>query len=91
VPAFGTFQGELLIDMTLSVRYARRACVISTEVEKSLTIWIVARDYSFWVYMVTNRSHCVLYIGVTNSLSRRIWQHRVGTGAAFLLHTAAPS
>ena len=25
----------------------------------------------------------VLYIGVTNSLSRRAWQHREGTGAAF--------
>ena len=25
----------------------------------------------------------VLYIGVTNSLSRRTWQHREGTGAAF--------
>jgi putative endonuclease len=57
--------------------------VISTEVEKSLTIRIVARDYSFWVYIVTNRNHSVLYIGVTNSLSRRTWQHREGTGAAF--------
>jgi len=44
---------------------------------------IVTRDYSFWVYIVTNRSHSVLYIGVTNSLSRRAWQHREGTGAAF--------
>ena len=43
----------------------------------------VARDYSFWVYIVTNRNHSVLYIGVTNSLSRRSWQHREGTGAAF--------
>ena len=57
--------------------------VISTEVEKSLTIRIVARDYSFWVYIVTNRNHSVLYIGVTNSLSRRTWPHREGIGAAF--------
>jgi putative endonuclease len=43
----------------------------------------MARDYSFWVYIVTNRNHSVLYIGVTNSLSRRTWQHREGTGAEF--------
>ena len=40
-------------------------------------------DYNFWVYIVTNRNQCVLYIGLTNSLSRRIWQHRNGTGANF--------
>jgi maltose-binding protein MalE/predicted GIY-YIG superfamily endonuclease len=43
----------------------------------------VARDYHFWVYIVTNRNHSVPYIGVTNSLSRRSWQHREGTGAIF--------
>jgi putative endonuclease len=41
------------------------------------------RDYDFWVYIVTNRNHSVLYIGLTNSLSRRIWEHRQGTGANF--------
>jgi putative endonuclease len=43
----------------------------------------VARDYHFWVYIVTNRNHSVPYIGVTNSLSRRSWQHRESTGAIF--------
>jgi putative endonuclease len=41
------------------------------------------RDYDFWVYVVTNRNHSVLYIGLTNSLSRRVWEHRQGTGANF--------
>jgi putative endonuclease len=41
------------------------------------------RDYDFWIYIVTNRNHSVLYIGVTNSLSRRLWEHREGTGANF--------
>jgi hypothetical protein len=27
----------------------------------------MARDYHFWVYIVTNRNDSVLYIGVTNS------------------------
>jgi putative endonuclease len=41
------------------------------------------RDYNFWVYVVTNRNDSVLYIGVTNGLSRRIWKHREGIGANF--------
>ncbi len=41
------------------------------------------RDYDFWVYIVTNRNDSVLYIGVTNSLSRRVWKHREGIGANF--------
>jgi putative endonuclease len=43
----------------------------------------MSRDYNFWVYIVTNRNHSVLYIGVTNCLSRRIWEHREGIGASF--------
>ena len=30
----------------------------------------------FWVYMVTNKTQTTLYIGVTNDLQRRIWEHR---------------
>jgi putative endonuclease len=43
----------------------------------------MARDYNFWVYIVTNRSSSVLYIGVTNRLSRRTWEHREGLKAGF--------
>lgn len=38
---------------------------------------------TFWVYVVTNRNDSVLYIGVTNGVSRRIWKHREGIGANF--------
>jgi putative endonuclease len=40
-------------------------------------------QYDFWIYIITNRNHSVLYIGLTNSLSRRAWEHRQGTGANF--------
>ncbi len=31
---------------------------------------------TFCVYMLTNRSRVVLYIGITNSLASRVWQHQ---------------
>ena len=37
---------------------------------------LVARDYSFWVYIIGSVHDRVLYIGVTNSLSRRVSEHR---------------
>ena len=40
-------------------------------------------DYNFWVYIVTNRNHSVLYIGITNRLSRRTWEHREGNKPGF--------
>ena len=30
---------------------------------------------TYYVYMLTNRSRVVLYLGVTNSLERRLWFH----------------
>ena len=36
----------------------------------------MARDHDYWVYILTNKNQKVLYIGMTNSLSRRVYQHR---------------
>ncbi|SRR5260370_11468780 len=41
------------------------------------------RDYDFWVYMMTNQSDSVLYIGLTNDLSRRVTKHRSGEVPGF--------
>jgi|SRR4029453_16501533 putative endonuclease len=43
----------------------------------------MARDYNFWIYILTNRNHSVLYIGVTNRLSRRTWEHREAVKRGF--------
>jgi putative endonuclease len=29
-----------------------------------------------WIYILTNDRHTVLYVGVTNNLATRLWEHR---------------
>ena len=36
------------------------------------------REYDFWVYIMTNKLDSVLYIGMTNDLTRRVSDHQSG-------------
>src|SRR6266571_5281812 len=65
----------LVLNLTLSFRAKSR--------NLSLLVRNMSRDYNFWVYIVTNRNHSVLYIGATNDLARRSWEHREETGTSF--------
>ena len=31
---------------------------------------------SAWVYIITNKHHTTLYVGITNALPSRLWEHR---------------
>ena len=41
------------------------------------------RNRQFWVYILTISSGNAMYIGVTNNLENRVWEHRTGVGSEF--------
>lgn len=43
---------------------------------------ITSKNYC--VYIMTNKNNCVLYIGVTNNLKRRVWEHKNNIGSSFV-------
>ena len=38
----------------------------------------------YHVYILASRKHGTLYIGVTNNIARRVWEHRQGRGSQFV-------
>jgi putative endonuclease len=34
------------------------------------------RNHDYWVYILTNKHCTALYIGITNNIARRLYQHR---------------
>jgi putative endonuclease len=41
------------------------------------------KEHRYWVYIITNPTHTVLYIGVTSNIHARIEQHKEGAVEGF--------
>ena len=44
---------------------------------------LAMRHQNYFVYILTNQRHTVLYIGITNDLGRRLWEHGVSRRSHF--------
>jgi putative endonuclease len=40
----------------------------------------------YWLYILASRPGGALYVGVTNNLSRRVWEHKQGRGGDHTRH-----
>ena len=40
----------------------------------------------YYVYILTNEHHTVLYIGVTNNIRRRVYEHKLEVNVGFTQH-----
>jgi putative endonuclease len=40
-------------------------------------------DHNYFVYILTDKGRKTLYIGVTNDLQTRVWQHRIPEKSSF--------
>lgn len=38
---------------------------------------------TYWVYLLASKPHGTLYVGVTNDIARRAFEHRTGCGGIF--------
>jgi putative endonuclease len=45
--------------------------------------WSVGSTNHYFVYIMTNKNNNVLYTGVTNNLTRRVYEHKEGIGSKF--------
>jgi len=48
-----------------------------------VAISLVTMNRQSYIYIMTNKTHCVLYTGVTSDLRKRVYQHKEGSVPGF--------
>ncbi|MFH1612466.1 MAG: GIY-YIG nuclease family protein [bacterium] len=43
----------------------------------------MAKEHHYYVYLLTNKSNKVMYIGITNNLQQRVYEHKMKMGLGF--------
>ena len=43
----------------------------------------VFKIHQYYVYMMTNKGNTVIYVGMTNDIQNRIWEHKQGINKGF--------
>jgi len=79
-----TKEGFKRLTLLLSLRGATRACLPAGRpregsdeaISDSLILKQTMISRNYYVYILTNKNHRVLYVGVTNNLARRILEHK---------------
>jgi len=66
-----TFGGSLVISLRSIPRDDRWE-------KLTLFFFFMSHNHNYYVYMMTNRHKNVLYVGLTNSLGRRVYEHANG-------------
>ena len=50
---------------------------------EDVAIYYKMRDKQYYVYILGNIARTVLYVGITNDLKRRVWEHKQGLVEGF--------
>ena len=59
-------------------------CCFRTKSHAEVGIFAAMFSKQYYVYILTNKNHTVLYTGITNDLRKRIWEHQTGVGSKFV-------
>jgi len=57
--------------------------IASIAKQSQMLEWVEMAKKTYFIYIMTNQHHQVLYTGVTNDLYRRVSEHKEGKGGLF--------
>ena len=56
--------------------FSRERRNLKETLERSITFNGIMKSHKYYVYILTNKNNKVIYVGMTNNLTRRIYEHK---------------